>query len=231
MPYTRSRKNYKKKTPYAGKMRRSYRPSLSALVKKEIMKTAESKAKILANTEFNNGSTLTSPTAVIDLNWLAEGTEEDQRIGNMVQPTRIDLRGCVKSNHHSAMYHKIMVLEMNYQSDPLVDLLEDNNGVYAPATQDLTAIFARINTTKYKVLATRTLKTGLVSNQTDDFGGVSMFNINLPLKGKLFYEDALSFPQKRRMVMICISREANNDTALGHTVELTYNSKFYYKDI
>jgi len=230
MPYTRSRKSYGRK-PYAGKVRRTYRPSIAQVVKKEILKTAESKAKILHNTEFNNGSTLTSPTAVIDLNWLAEGPEEDQRIGNMVQPSRIDLRGCIKSNHHSAMYHKIMVLEMNYQSNPLDDLLEDNTGNYAPATQDLSAIFARINTTKYKVLATRTLKTGLVSNQTDDFGGVAMYHINLPLKGKIYYEDALSFPQKRRIVMMCISREANNDTALGHTVELTYNSKFYYKDV
>lgn len=230
MPYTRRPRTAGKPRPKSTYRKRP-RATVASLVRKELMKNAESKALITAQTEFNNGTTLTSPTTIFDMNSVVEGPEENQRIGNMIQPTRLDVRGCVKTNDHTPMYHKLILVEMNYQSNPLLDLLEDNLGNYAPANLDLTAIFARINTTKYKVLATRVLKTGQLSSTADDYGSTAMFNINIPVTGKIYFEDALAFPQKRRIAMVVISREAGNDTMAGKNVEVTVNSKFYYKDI
>lgn len=224
-------KYFKKKT--TSQRKRMYNNSIAAIVKRELYRNAESKHLIGSHTQVNNGTTTTSPTGFYDLNHLSEGTEENQRIGNMVQPTRLDVRGCIRANHHTAQYHKILIVECNQQSNPLLDLLEDNTGTYAPAANDLRAIYARINTTKYRIVGQRILKTGTMSTQVDDFGSTAMFNINIPLKGKMNYEDALAVAQKRRLVLVVISREANNPNpeGPGHNVALTWNSKFYFKDI
>lgn len=88
-----------------------------------------------------------------------------------------------------------------------------------------------MNNHKYKVLATRVLKTGTVSNTANDFGAVAMFNMKVPLKGKMVFDDGEVFPQKRMLSLIVFGRRANNDDTTGLTFELTFNSKFYYKDM
>ena len=201
-------------------------------VRSAMKANAETKYKTLYSTESTAyGTTLTSPANFTYLNALSEGYTENTRVGNVVSPTFLNVRGSVKTNTRVPCYTKLFVLEMDQSADPRVDLLENNAGVLAPASLDLEAIWQRINVAKYKVLCTKTIKTGSYGANDDDYGCAEMYNLNIPLGGKMEYQDGGTLPGKRTIAFFAISRQGDNDTTTGHTVEVTYNSKFYYKDL
>lgn len=206
------------------------RPALKAIVKKEIMKAAETKAQLTIHTEASLGTTLTSPNNWYSLNNLDKGTQSNQRVGDKVSPTFLDVRGSLISNANKQMYHKVMILSMNKQSDPLLDLLEDTSGAFAPAGTNLSAIYARLNTAKYQVLGSRVLKTG-TANGLNSEQLTQMFHFKIPMKGVVEFAEDSNQAQKRRVIIIGFSREAGNDTTLGEAVEWTFNAKYYYKDL
>jgi len=117
----------------------------------------------------------------------------------------------------------------NVQDDPINDLLENNSAVFGAAGNDFSAIYSRVNTTKYKVLATRILKTGHV-------GGLQQtqtFNITANLKNQVFtYEGVTgnSACENKKIIIHYYSRRADNDESLGTLGDMTFNSKFYFKD-
>ena len=234
MPFTRSsRKPQAKKSTY--RRRSSYRrptASFATRVKAVVAKQSETKFNIKSLTESGvYGTTLTSPTNYTILNALNEGFTENQRVGNKVAPMLLNIRGSVQSNSLNPILTRLLIVETNSANDPRNDLLEDNTGAVNPATSDLYAISARINTTKYKVLKQIVLKTGTYANHVGDFGGTQLFNETIKLKGVMEYEDGQTNCNKRSIVLVPIFREAQNDTTGGQVVELTWNSKFYYKDM
>jgi len=200
------------------------------IVKKVVKSMAETKSKLTVHTEVSLGTTLTSPSTWYSLNNISKGTESHNRIGDKISPTFLDIRGSLKANANKQMYHKLMIISMNKQSDPLLDLLENEAGAYAPAAQDLQAIYARINTTKYKVLGTRVMKTG-TSNGGNSEELTKMFSFKVPLRGVMEYQEGETSVQKRRLVIIGYSRPADNDVTFGEDVEWTFNAKLYYKDL
>jgi len=203
---------------------------VKSIVKAEVKKQAETKAQLTFQTETSFGTTLTSPNNWYSLNNIVKGVQSHDRVGNKISPTYVDVRGCLKANANVQMYHKVMILSQNKQSDPLLDLLEDNNGAYNPATEDLGAIYARVNTAKYTVLASRVLKTG-TSNGGNSEELTKMFHMKMPLRGVVEYQEDESIAQKKRITIICFSRRADNDVTLGDAVEWTFNAKYYYKDM
>lgn len=206
--------------------------SLASAVKRVLAKQAETKFNIVKKTESTvYGTTLTSPANWDHLNALNEGFTENQRVGNQVRPMMVNIRGHVQSNSLKPIVCKIFLIEMNVANDPRTDLLEDNTGSYSPASTDLEAIYARINTTKYRVLKTIMLKTGTYANHVGDYGGTQMFNETIKLNGVYDYEDGVAQCNKRSLILMPMFREAQNDTTTGEVVEFTFNSKFYYKDI
>jgi len=212
--------------------KRTYRkksPVTTTTVKRVLNKMAETKAIIYSGEEQNFGTTLTSPTTWYSLNNINKGTESHNRIGNKINPTYLDIRGSVMASANKQMYHKIFILQQNKQSDPLTDLLENNTGAFAPVSHSLSSIYDRVNTTKYKVLGTRVLKTG-TSNGSNSEQLTQMFHFKIPLKGVMEFQEDESICQKKRTIILCYSREAANDTGLGLAVEWTWNSKLYYKD-
>ncbi|AXH73390.1 MAG: hypothetical protein [Cressdnaviricota sp.] len=227
MPYSRKSQPKKKTAP------RRKAPSFAAKVKAVVKQQSETKYKITSQTENGTsyGNTVTSPANWANLNDIAEGSSENQRVGNRISPTFLNVRGSLQSNTLKPVISKLLILETNRSNDPTLDLLEDNAGSINPATRDLYAISARINTTKYKVLKTITFKTGTYANHVGDFGGTHLFNCNIKLSGVMHYDDGVSVCQKRNIILVPIYREAQNDAGLGETMELTFNSKFYYKDL
>lgn len=215
-------------TKYVRKGNKGVRVPTSQIMK-VVKSMAETKAQITSGTERNLGTTLNSPNDWYSLNNIAKGTESHNRVGDKINPTFLDVRGSVMANANKQMYHKVMILSMNKQSDPLTDLLEDTTGAYAPATEDLQAIYARVNTSKYQVLGSRVMKTG-TSNGGNSEELTKLFHFKIPLKGVMEYQEDESICQKRRVIIIGFSREAGNDTTLGENVEWTYNAKFYFKD-
>ena len=211
------------------KSRRPVTPAIKKAVKSVLDSQTETKRKITTATEVSD-TTLVSPNTIHTMNALTNGTEENNRIGSSVHGRYMNIRGQIQSTHQEAIYHKVYVVAMNRQSDPLNDFFEDDNGLYGAAYGDVSAIYQRVNTTKYKVLATRLLKTGTVSNTANDSNAAKFFNINIKTPGRFEYEEDVTVPQKRQIVMFVISRRANNDDSLGLSTELTYNCKWWFKD-
>ena len=221
----KGKKTYKR---YTKKAKASFASKVKAVIHKE----AETKFHIISGTESTvYGNTLTSPSNYTRLNNVAEGSTENERVGNKIRPFLLNLRGSIQSNSLKPIITKLYVLATNAVNDPRLDLLEDNAGIYAPATQDLGAVYARINTNKYKVLKTIYVKTGTYANHVGDYGGTKLFNVTMKLNGVYEYTDGTSICNRRSIIMVPIFREAQNDTTTGETIELTYNAKLYYKDL
>lgn len=206
--------------------------NFEAAVKKVVLKNTETKYLMLSSTESTGmGSTVTSPATSYGLNSLSNGDEENQLDGLKVQGMMLDIRGSLYTAHQFPIYHKIYVLQFDKQSSPLSDLLEDNSGAFAPAAQDLSAIYARVNTHKYRVLATRLIKTGTQSSTANDANAAKLFQMTIKTPGLYEYDESSTAPTKKRIAMLMISRRADNDATLGEAIEWTWNSKWYYKDI
>lgn len=228
MPYRKStsKKTYKKRT-YKPKAKSSFAARVKAVVKKE----SETKYLITNTTESTAyGTTLTSPLNYSNLNQIAEGFTENTRVGNKCNPFLINIRGSIQSNTLKPVITKLYLIESNIANDPRSDLLENNAGQFSPATTDLQAIYARVNTRKYRVLKTLTIKTGTTSAHAGDYTSAKLFNMTCKLSGTYEYLDGSSLCQKRNLMLVPIFRELQNDTSSGEQVEITWNSKLYYKD-
>lgn len=190
------------------------------------MKNQETKHSIVAVTE-NSMSELNSPTTTHILNRLAQGSTQSHRIGNSVMPVGIDIRGYVHSNSTgSGNLTRILVIQKNSPSDAFNnDGLEDNAGNFSPAARDVSSIFARVNTDKYRVLKNYVINT-VGSNAGDYF---KTFKMWVPLKGVMKYDDDALSCQNRDIILVAWTREPNNDDTTSQC-ELTFNSKFYFKD-
>lgn len=208
-------------------------PTLASEIRRVVKGMSETKYKITSQVENSTsyGTTLTSPATWANLNVVAEGHTENQRVGNRISPISLNVRGSIQSNSLKPIISRLLLLETDMSNDPTTDLLEDNAGVVAPASKDLYAISSRINTTKYKVLKDIALKTGTYANHVGDFGGTQLFNATVRLRGVMEYADGQTVCEKRNLILVPIYREAQNDTGIGEIVELTFNSKFSYKDL
>jgi len=213
--------------------KRTYKkaPSFEKRVKAIVLRTAETKSKITVKTELVEGTT-NSPYYTYRLNDLLQGDSAHQREGAKVTGSLMDIRGSIYCAHNKPVVHKIMVIECNKQSDPLVDLLENDNGVFAPGSGDLKDIYARVNTTKYKVLATRKFITGNSTNASIHATTqvAKLFNLSFKTRGTYEYDHTAAQPQKRVIRFLIISRRLDNDSG-ALTLEHTFNSKWYFKDL
>jgi len=213
---------YKKKTTQ----------SIAKVVKSVIAKQAETKWSITAVTESNLG-TLSSPVAgnSILLNSITTGASIQNRIGVKITQKYVDIRGAVFfPTDAPAIYTKIFLIQCNQEDDPINDLLETNAAVFGAAGNDFSAIYARVNTTKYKVLATRLLKTG----NTGGLQQTHPFTINVNLKNSMVqYENnsGNTTPSNKKLILHYFSRRADNDEVGGTTGEITWNSKYYFTDM
>lgn len=219
----------------SSKTRRKYIPkkkkSLGQIVRSIVQGQQETKAVVYA-TEERLMNTQNSPQLVFNLNNLQQGTASHNRIGDSVMGKFLNVRGSIYCSHDRPVIHRVLVVSKNAQSNPLDDLLEDNNGNYAPSPEDISAIYGRVNTEKYKVLKQMFVHTGKRSNTSTDYGSTKIFNFTIKTPGKFTYDEVLQSCQKRNIVLLVISRRADNDENPTGTLtfELTLNSKFYFKD-
>jgi len=227
LKYTKGKRpTYSKNKVY--RVRRKAATKTAAVVKQVVSRMAETKATIISGKEISTSS-LTSPTTaqIVALNTLSQGSPASSRVGTKVTPKYLDVRGSVHLNADPTQVVKIMIIEHDIGSDPLSELLENNSGDLAPAGEDLSAIYARINTTKFKVLASRVMTLG----QSIGYYGTKLFHMNVKLSGQMYYDHNEVIPHKRQISLIWFNRQAPNDETTGVNVEFTYNSKFYYQDL
>ncbi len=227
MPYARKpmpkKKTYKKRAYPA-------RRSLPAMIKSIQMKNQETKHHITVQTE-QILSELSSPALVTTLNSLSQGVQQNQRVGNTTSPVGMDIRGHVHANAiGSGALCRIMVIKKNSPGDNfLSDGFEDDAGDFAPATADVRAIYSRVNADKYKVLKNYVITlTGRGDGSGESF---KTFKMWIPLKamGVFKYDDTAIACRNKDICLVALARHPNNDDT-GSSCEITYNSKFYFKD-
>ena len=222
-PKMSKRKSYASKAPSA---------TLTRQVRQIVNKQAETKSHIVTGTEISCSS-LTSPTAtnVIALNYLGQGSTIATRAGNKITPTFLNVRGGVHIAPDSGtQYLRLLIVEHDESDNPTLNLLELDTSVFSGLGNDLAAIYDRLNRTRYRIYAQKTFKLG--GGGTGYFGQ-QLFNFNVKLKGNMYFENtpAAAMPTKRNLKFIFYCRDANNDTTVGTSCEVTYNSKFYYTDM
>lgn len=225
---------YKKRSsparPYS--KRRPYKKNTSTFVKKVkavINKVAETKTSIIAGTEVVT-STLTSPTSshVIPLNSILTASGQSNRTGVKISPRFLNVRGAVHmSPSTSTLQARVLILQHDSSEDPISTLLENNSGTFSAAGSDFTAIYARLNTTKYRILGSKVVRLG----SQNGYYNTGMFNFNIKLSGNMYYEVGASIPSKRQLTLMWFARRTDNDESLGTDCEISYNSKFYYQDM
>ena len=65
-------------------------------------------------------------------------------------------------------------------------------------------------------------KTGTMSNTANDSNAVRFFHMNVPLRGKMYFDEGVNIPNKRQLSLLVFGRRANNDDTLGLTFEFTF---------
>jgi len=217
-----SARRYKRKT-IKSKTNQSFASRVQAVLKKQV----ETKFSIIGFTEASI-NTLSSPSTTYALNNLGQGSSISTRIGSKVKAQYIDVRGHVHTaDGNASQYVRVLLLSAALGDDGLTDLVETNTGATGPAGLDVSAIYARINTSKYRVLGERILKLGPSLNSY----GTKFFHFKKKLNMSLMYDQGSNVPERNKIFMVVFPRRADNDESLGTTSELTFNSKFYYTDM
>lgn len=223
---------FRKSAPKKKMSTRRKTNSIARTIKSIMNRNNETKNTIVAVTE-STVSTLTSPTSnnIQNVNNLLIGNSHSTRIGNKVNGKYLNIRGSVYfPDDVTTIYTKLMILQCQEDDDPINDLLETNGANFSAASTDLSAIYARVNTTRYKVLATRVLKTGV----TGGLQQTQLFNITVKLgNASMRYEQGsgVNVCSDKKLVFVYFSRRGDNDETLGLNGEISWNSKFYYTDM
>jgi len=219
-----------KRKPAAKKRTTKKAPSqvFARKVRAVIQKVAETKSMIIYDTEITT-NTLSSPTAnhVVKLNAIGTGANVYNRVGTKISPKWLNVRGSFFTAADPNQTLRLMVVEHDLDSDPLTELLEVNSGAIGPPGNDYSAIYARINTTKFKVLATKTMTFGYTAGSLP----CKLFNFTIKLGGAMHFEIGDTTPSKRTISLVWYNRRSDNDESTGSNGELSYNSKFYYQDM
>ena len=214
------RKPYKKATT----------ASFAKKVRAVVAKVAETKSHIVVQNE-TTVSSLTSPqfaTNNFTLNSIPQGDGINERVGNKITATFLNVRGLMHlASDAATQWFRIYVIEHDLNDQFPSDGLESDLGTFTPPTMDISAIYGRVNTTRYRVLATKLVKMG----HTNGFHGSQMFNFNIKLKGNMYFEQLGGVPSKRKISLVVYNRRADNDEVLGTTCEFTFNSKFYFQEM
>jgi len=209
--------------------------NFAADVRKVVLGMSETKSRISTQTEQVH-DTMNAPNFTYRLNDTVRGSGAHERIGDSVTGQMMDVRGSVFCAHNLPVVHKIIAVECSKDSDPTQDMFETDFGTFGPASGDLKDVYARIDTTKYKVLATRQFITGNSTNASIHATTqvAKLFSMNFKTPGVYHYDQSSGEhkPQDRVIRLMSIARLLNNDdSGSGLTYELTFNSKWYFKDI
>lgn len=222
-----SKKPMAKKKTYNRKSTSYRSTTVARQVKSILARQVETKSNIVIITE-RSVSSLGSPVVSDVLNATTQGSSQSQRLGQKITPKFIDVRGHLHlATLAEPQFVRVLLLQCSVDEDGLTDLFESNSALIQPAAADLSAIYARINTTKYKVLGAKTLKLG----PSDNYYGTQMFHMKAKLSGQLHYDIGSINPEKNKIVLVVINRRVDNDESTGTVAELTFNSKFYFTDM
>ena len=230
MPRTKRVRAMTGKRKRAKKARRA--PS-TKYIRNAVLRLSESKCRQIHNNEF-------SLSSLNQGNWfdpmnIAVGTGSQERVGNTITATGLHLKGYLHNNATSDIQYVRMLIykgKNNDNFDNTSSFFEDGDGKPIPTT-DLAGsrvIYHPIAKNKVTVLKDKVFKVGTGNGTADR---TRFFNMWIPLKNqKIRFEgDSSNQPSKYPRYHICFfTAESDEDIVGAQTVEISFVSRFYYKD-
>lgn len=179
----RKKRTTKRRFAKKRSMKRTKRPALKKMIRREIARNAENKTQqkyVYANTLYTPGTGSSfanfnvipvglGPSSII----LSQGTGQGQRIGNVVTTKKLTFKGTIVPLGYDAVFNAqplpvCVKMWLFYDKtlpttlpnpDSTADFFQDGSGV-ATFHRDLTDLWSPINTDRYRILTTRMFKVG-----------------------------------------------------------------------
>nr|QTE03440.1 MAG: capsid protein [Syrmaticus reevesii CRESS-DNA-virus sp.] len=165
---------------------------------------------------------------------IVAGTGNTNRIGNDINAMSYHLKGALTNNANTEVYVRCIFFGCNASVDPAaVFFRQAGTGPTAPVSSinGLDAIYFPINKLELKVMWDKVYKLAGNSGSTTTSKTV-LLNKFIKLGGKkLTYKGPVdNIPDNYTYYVTWIASEAYDDTTTGQTVEVSYLSRFFYKD-
>lgn len=172
-----------------------------------------------------------------DLSSIAQGIDNEQRIGDRIVGTGIQLKymfECTSANPINYLVRMMLISCREGEFDATTDnfLVNTSNEPLAPVANDNMDVVRSLNRKEYKVLLDRNFS---ISSQTTSTGngvgiryGTKFFKFK---HNRAFKSDANSTSEEDNLRLIIIVRDVGGSSvAAGNDIALTINSRYYYKD-
>ena len=167
---------------------------------------------------------------------IGQGTAANNRIGNIVHLSSLDLRGALNNNSTSESFVRmIVIMYPGTNGDPTLNLFRTlptgtTGGV--STVNGLDEMYYPINTLEFTVLYDHVYR--LAGSATGNSGSNTVFfKKTLPLRQKKLHFKSTSAGvgnQDWMYSVIWIAADANDDTSTGTAVELSCIERLFFKD-
>lgn len=226
MPF---KKKYKSKSKKRTTRKSKKRTSVKKIVQNVLARKIETK-KFFVYDQEDVFSTYGSPssTECVLLNNPPKGNTGYERIGDIVRGRSIDVKGHLINTTSTGLGIRVMLVCTKTDATvPPDELFETDGGFYTATSTDIRLLYAKLNSTKYRILANRLFFIGASAGHIN----TKLFHLHANLKDmKMEWDQAKTTPMQKIYLVYFSRRLDNDDDTVGITAEITYNSKFYYHD-
>lgn len=217
---------------------RSYKPKTLAKKITRIMdRRLETKCygAHISETEHNNKTLY-----VYDVSDVATGSETNNRDGEQILPTRIDIKGLLHNQQtaQGAVARILLLKTKGIDSTITADYPMFLSVNQVPVTynqigtNNVDFLFYPINHKKFQVLADR--RYNMSADAQSAYPPHQVFSITKKLHGKMIFERGQSGPgnQNHRYLLVFLQHRADSDESNdGSSIETTFHSRLFFKDI
>lgn len=215
----------------ATKKQKKVPDNIKQAIKRTINRNSETKK---FGTQVQEASIATSSAGTIytDLSQMAQGNTASTRIGAKINPTYMKIRYLLHNNGGVPVYVRVVLLEADaglFDTNTEEFLMDATTQGQALVAERLSDIVFPLNVMEFKVHYDKVHRIAGLGDGT----GIETIRgeISQKLSGTMVYEDtAASDAKSKNLRLLLFSRCADNDT-VAQTVELTYFSQLYYKDM
>lgn len=214
----------------AVKSKRSWPPkrkTFNRRVKSTLMAVAETKKHYSEHVETAVDALSSGHSA--NLASLAQGAGVGQRVGHKVKCVGFAINWALHNNTGNPMLFRIMIVRPRRHDASNTSLLENNTGDAAVGSAGLRLLLSQPNREHFEILRDFTLKLGYGNSNGPQ---VRNGRVYIPYKRSMSWSsNATGEPDYNNVRLYAFCDQANNDTTGTQTVEFSYISCMYFKDI
>lgn len=234
MPSENKRKRLgSSKMKYRKRTKAKASPAVRAAIRRTVNRMSETKQNWLS---INESSLTTTHGAVFyDPMQVNRGNDRDDRQGIQISPTGIHLKGFLHNNGGETDFVRIIIFRAKVQTNfgTAIECFDnaDGNPVDPSVINDGRLMYYPLSKNKMTVLWDRVFKVGPKTTATNG-QHVQFFNQWIPLRGKVRFDglndgNDNAYP---RYHIAFFHTEADQEN-IGETMEVSFLSRFFYKDM